>query len=96
MLSTFLTHCLSCVTWGRLLNFSVLGSLYGKIGELGLWSSGPCHSHISFLATLAWPLACAGPRRELGVGTRAGAKARNKSLAKVYPLSHVPRWGGVN
>ena len=31
---TFYPHFLSCVTWGKLLNFSVLGLVYHEIREL--------------------------------------------------------------
>lgn len=40
-------HWLSCVTRGRLLNFSVLGLFYHNIRELGQGSLGLFHSHIS-------------------------------------------------
>ena len=69
-------------------SFSVLGLFYHNIRELGQWSLGLLHSHIS--------PSC--HEKEAGVGGRGseGAKARNKSLAIVCLPSHTACWGGVN
>lgn len=71
---------LSCVTWGGLLNFSVLGLFYHNIRELGQWSLGPFHSHIS--------ASCHD--KEAGVGGQGteGAETRIKSLAIVCLPRH--------
>jgi hypothetical protein len=91
-------HCLSFVTWGKLLKFSVLGFFYHNTKELGwIVPRAIFHSDVFLPGILVCPLVGAGLSREPGVGARyQRSQGQEPKNGHDLTLNHVPHWGGVN